>query len=101
MKSFKTGLRDDILAGNLRPILRLSGLTDECDMSMNWHLTRQNVRASLHVRGVLPKLMHMKWMVRKLKERKNGGENKILAEIREIKSDLASLKKQAQDSMSG
>ena len=27
-----------------------------------------------------------------IKERKHGGENKILAEIREIKSDLASLK---------
>ena len=29
MKSFETGLRDDILAANLRPILRTSGLTDE------------------------------------------------------------------------
>ena len=29
MKSFETGLRDDILAASLRPILRLSGLTDE------------------------------------------------------------------------
>ena len=29
MNSFETGLRDDILAANLRPILRISGLTDE------------------------------------------------------------------------
>ena len=29
MKSFETGLRDDILATNLRPILRTSGLIDE------------------------------------------------------------------------
>ena len=29
MKSFETGLRDDILAANLRPILRTSRLTDE------------------------------------------------------------------------
>ena len=29
MKSFETGLRDDILAANLRPILRSSPLTDE------------------------------------------------------------------------
>ena len=29
MKSFKTRLRDDILAANLRPILRASNLSDE------------------------------------------------------------------------
>jgi hypothetical protein len=29
MKSFETGLRDDILAANLRPLLRLPELTDE------------------------------------------------------------------------
>ncbi|CAB4018173.1 Hypothetical predicted protein [Paramuricea clavata] len=29
MKSFETGLRDDILAANLRPILRLPSLSDE------------------------------------------------------------------------
>ena len=39
-------------------------------MSMSWHLTRQNVRASLHARGVLLKLMHVKWTVRKLKSAK-------------------------------
>ena len=35
-----------------------------------------------------------------IKERKHGGEIKVLAEIREIKLDLASLKKQAKDYMS-
>ena len=35
-----------------------------------------------------------------IKDRKNGGENKILAEIREIKSDLAGSKKLARDSLS-
>ncbi len=29
MKSFETGLRDDIIAANLRPLLRLPELTDE------------------------------------------------------------------------
>lgn len=36
MKFFETGLRDDILAANLRPILRTSGLTDEYLMKQAW-----------------------------------------------------------------
>ena len=34
MKSLETGLRDDILAANLRPILRLPSLSDE---ELKWH----------------------------------------------------------------
>ena len=57
IKSFETGLRNNILAANLRPILRASKLSDEDLMktSMNRHLNKQNDRTNVDVRGVLPK----------------------------------------------
>ena len=61
MKSFETGLRNNILAANLRPILCASKLSDEDLMktSMNRHLNKQNNRTNVDVRGVLPKKMRV------------------------------------------
>ena len=103
MKSFETGLRDDILAANLRPILRLSGLTDEDLMrhvnELASHQAERQNKLACERRSA--KINACEVDGAEIKDRKNGGENKILAEIREIKSDLASLKKQARDSLSG
>ena len=69
MKSFETGLMDDILAANLRPILRLSGLTNEDLMrhvnELASHLAER--LSKLACAGVLPESMRVKWTVRKLK----------------------------------
>ena len=101
MKSFETGLRDDILAANLRPILRLSGLSDEDLMRhVNELASHQAERQSkLACERHSAKINACEVDGAEIKERKHGGENKILAEIREIKSDLANLKKQANDRM--
>ena len=101
MKSFETGLRDDILAANLRPILRLSGLSDEDLMRhVNELASHQAERQSkLACERRSAKINACEVDGAEIKERKHGGENKILAEIREIKSDLANLKKQANDRM--
>ena len=101
MKSFETGLRDDILAANLRPILRLSELSDEDLMRhVNELASHQAERQSkLACERRSAKINACEVDGAEIKERKHGGENKILAEIREIKSDLANLKKQANDRM--
>ena len=101
MKSFETWLRDDILATNLRPILRLSGLSDEDLMRhVNELASHQAERQSkLACERRSAKINACEVDGAEIKERKHGGENKILAEIREIKSDLANLKKQANDRM--
>ena len=44
VKSFETGLRDDILASNLRPTLRTSELTDEEIMRQVNELASQTSR---------------------------------------------------------
>ena len=46
VKSFETGLRDDILASNLRPTLRTSGLTDEELMQQVNELASQQAERS-------------------------------------------------------
>ena len=68
-------------------------------MSTNWHLTKLIGRVNLHVKGVLPRLINACEVDgAEIKMRKNGGNNdKILDEIREIKSDLESLKKQGKN----
>ena len=93
MKSFETGLRDDILAANLRPILRLSGLSDK----LASHQAERQSKLACERRSAKNNACEVDGA--EIKERKHGGENKILAEIREIKSDLANLKKQANGRM--
>ena len=46
VKSFETGLRDDILASNLRPTLRTSGLTDDERMRQVNELASQQAERS-------------------------------------------------------
>ena len=97
MKSFETGLRDDILAANLRPILRLPSLSDE-DLMKNVnelasHQAERQSKLACERRSAKVNACEVDGV--EIKMRKNGGDNdKISAEIREIKSDLESLKKQ-------
>ena len=70
MKSFETGLRDDVLATNLRPILRQTGLSDEELMK------RVNELASHQARG----------RSKLARERRSAKINKCEVENLEIKT---------------
>ena len=99
MKSFGTGLRDDILAANLRPILPLPSLSDdELMKNVNELAFDQTERQSkLACERRSAKVNACEVNGAEIKMRKNGGDNdKILAEIRDIKSDLEILKKTRQ-----
>ncbi|CAB4008687.1 Retrovirus-related Pol poly from transposon [Paramuricea clavata] len=94
MKSFETGLRDDILAANLRPLLRLPELTDEDLMKHVNELAchqaeRQNKLAcERRARINACDVEESEPKQQKFKE----GNKQILAEIREIRYELENLK---------
>ena len=93
IKSFETGLRDDILAANLRPILRASSLTDEDLMRhvnelASHQAERQNKLAS---ERRLAKINSCE--VDESKKSVNS-DQQILAEIREMRSEVEYLKRQ-------
>ena len=97
MKSFETGLRDVILAANLRPILRTSGLTDEeLTKHVNELASHQAERQNkLACERRLAKVNACEINETEIKQhRRADDDNRILAEIREIRSELESLKRQ-------
>ena len=93
IKSFETGLRDDILAANLRPILRASSLTDENLMRnvnelASYQAERQNKLVS---ERRLAKINSCE--VDESKKSVNS-DQQILAQIREMISEVEYLKRQ-------
>jgi hypothetical protein len=96
MKPFETGPRDDILAANLRPILRTSGLTDEELMKhVNELASHQAERQNkLACERRLAKVNACEINETEIKQHRHADDdNRILAEIREIRSELESLKR--------
>ena len=93
IKSFETGLRDDILAANLRPILRSSPLTDE-------DLMRHVNELASHQEERQNKLASERRIAKinscKVDESKKSvdSDQQILAEIREMRSEVEYLKRQ-------
>ena len=93
IKSFETGLRDDILAANLRPILRSSPLTDE-------DLMRHVNELASHQEERQNKLASERRIAKinscEVDESKKSvdSDQQILAEIREMKSEVEYLKRQ-------
>ena len=95
MKSFETGLRDDILAANLRPILRTSRLTDEELMKhVNELASHQAERQNkLACERRLAKVNACEITEMEIKQHRHADDdNRILAKIREIRYELESLK---------
>ena len=95
MKSFETGLRDDILAANLRRILRISGLTDEELMKHVNELASHQAERQNKLAGKrrLVKARACEVNETEIKQHQClDDDNRILAEIREIRSELESLK---------
>lgn len=90
LKSFETGLRDDILVANLRPTLRIPKLSDEELMKIVNDLASQQVeRVSKLHRSKNAKVNNVASLKQ---EQEIAGSKELLAEIREIKSGLANLK---------
>ena len=93
IKSFETGLRDDILAANLRPILRSSPLTDE-------DLMRHVNELASHQEERQNKLASERRIAKinscEVDESKKSvdSDQQILAEIREMRSEVEYLKRQ-------
>ena len=91
MKSFETGLRDDILAANLRPILRSSPLTDE-------DLMRHVNELASHQAERQNKLASERRLAKtnscEVDESKKSVDSnqQILAEIREMRTEVENLK---------
>ena len=97
MKSFETGLRDDILAANLRPILCDSTLTDEDLMrQVNELASHQEKRHSKLLTERRPAKVNSCGIGETaVASKKTVDESKqILAEIREIRSEVENLKLQ-------
>lgn len=99
VKSFETGLRDDILASNLRATLRTPGLTDEELMKQVNELASQQDERNTKLATENQK----KTKVDACEVRKEGGEQttrkpsedgsqQILPEIRQMKSEINDLK---------
>jgi hypothetical protein len=91
MKSFETGLRDDILAANLRPILRSSPLTDEDLMRhvnelASHQAERQNKLASER------RLAKINSCEVDESKKSVDSNQQILAEIREMRTEVENLK---------
>ena len=111
LKSFETGLRDDILATNLRPTLRVPGLSDEDLMRQVNELAshqaeRQSKLGTSEPHPRTPKI-HMASVGEEGERNKHSEDapirsgpsesEKLLVEIREIKSDLNSLRKSVRE----
>ena len=99
MKSFETGLRDDILASNLRATLCTPGLTDEELMKQVNELASQKAERNTKLATKRQKTTKVNACV----VSKEGGEQKtrspsvdrsqqILSEIRRMKSEINDLK---------
>ena len=93
VKSFETGLRDDILAANLRPILRSSPLTDEDLMRhvnelASHQAERQNKLASER------RLAKINSCEVDESKKSVDSNQQILAEIREKRTEVENLKRQ-------
>ena len=95
---FETGLRDDVLVANLRPILRTSGLTDEELMKhVNELASHQAERQNKTGERRLAKVNACKVDETEIKQHRRvnvDNDNRILEEIREIRSELENLKHQ-------
>ena len=99
VKSFETGLRDDILASNLRPTLRTSELTDEELMrQVNEFSSQQAERSSKLVSERQKSAKVHACEVGKeegearAKSATTDGGKQLLLEIRQIKSEINDLK---------
>ncbi|KAK3720024.1 hypothetical protein QZH41_005169 [Actinostola sp. cb2023] len=105
LKSFETGLRDDILATNLRPMLRTQNLTDEELMKSvnemashqierkNKLATERQKTARVNVcvsEGGQKNVEHPK----KTDASSDDVSRKLLAEIKQMRSELSNLKVQ-------
>ena len=97
LKSLETGLRDDILVTNLRPILRTPDISDEDLMKHVNELTSNQAERQSKLEQKSAKVNSTKVIEgqRASKTKENPKLNdELLTEIREIKSDLAMLKQQ-------
>ena len=99
VKSFETGLRDDILASNLRATLRTPGLTDEELMRQvnelasqqaerNTKLATERQKATKVNACEIPKVEGEQ----KTRSLSADGSQQILSEIRQMKSEINELK---------
>ena len=101
VKSFETGLLDDILASNLRPTLRTLGLTDEELMQQVNDLALQQAERSSKLASGCQKSAKVhtcevgkdKREARAKNATTDGGQQ-LLLEIRQIKSEINDLKDQ-------
>ena len=100
-KSFETGLCDDILASNLRPILRTSGLTDEELMRQVNELASQRAERSSKLASERQKStkVHACEVGKdegeaRAKNATTDGGQQLLLEIRQIKCEINDLKDQ-------
>lgn len=95
-KAFETGLKDDILAANLRPTLRTPNLRDEDLMSQVNELAAS--QAERHNKLSSEKSRNAKVNSCTSEARppatpsKSGADNELLAAIREIKGELSDLR---------
>ena len=97
MKSFEARLRDDILAANLRPILRSFVLTDEQLMkNVNELASHQpEIQNKLASKRRLDKVNFCKINDAETKTKKSiDSYQQISAGIREIKAEVENLKRQ-------
>ena len=97
LKSLETGLHDDILVTNLRPILRTPDVSDEDLMKHVNELASNQAERQSKLEQKSAKVNSTKvtegQCVSKTKENPKPNDE-LLTEIREIKSDLAKLKQQ-------
>ena len=101
VKSFETGLRDDILASNIRPTLRTSGLTDEELLWQVNELASQQAERSSKLASECQKStkVHACEVGKdegeaRAKNATTDGGQQLLLEIRQIKSEINDLKDQ-------
>ena len=98
LKSLETGLRDDILVTNLRPILRTPDNSDDDLMKHVNELTSNQAERQFKLEQKSAKVNSTKVTEGQRVSKPKGNPKKndeLLTEIREIKSDLAMLKQQS------
>lgn len=89
LKSFETGLREDILVTNLRPNLRSADLTDEFLMKTVNEIASQQAERKTKLGQKNAKICAT--VTSEPKQSELAGNDLILAAIKEIKSDLSNL----------
>ena len=99
VKSFETGLRDDILASNLRATLRTQGLTDEELMKQVNELASQQAESNTKLATERQKVTKVNACEipkvegeQKTRSPSADGSQQILSEIRQMKSEINELK---------